>query len=386
MGICMSSEQKELAARNAAVDRRLQEDAELASRTIKLLLLGAGESGKSTLVKQMKIIHGDGFTQDELRSYKPTICDNLVHSMRAVLEAMGPLHINLGDHQHNRTHAKAVLSYVELGQAGGLTPELTSALKALWADTGVQECFRRSNEYQLNDSAEYFFNSIDRISQQNYTPNEQVFQMKQRESQTCCFGRFNMYRCLTPCLCVSQDVLRARVRTTGIIETTFRYKDLIYRMFDVGGQRSERRKWIHCFNDVTAVIFVAALSGYDMKLFEDQETNRIHESLTLFDAICNNHFFINTAIILFLNKTDLFSQKIAKTPLKDYFPEYDGAANNASEAKKFIAGMFKKLNKNPNKPIYEHFTCATDTQNIRYVFDAVNDIIIESHLKSAFAH
>ena len=100
-----------------------------------------------------------------------------------------------------------------------------------------------------------------------------------------------------------QDVLRARVRTTGIIETTFRYKELIYRMFDVGGQRSERRKWIHCFNDVTAVIFVAALSGYDMKLFEDQETNRIHESLTLFDAICNNHFFINTAIILFLNKT-----------------------------------------------------------------------------------
>jgi GTPase SAR1 family protein len=355
MGICMSNEQKAIAARSAEVDRQLQQDAALAERTIKLLLLGAGESGKSTLVKQMKIIHGDGFTAEELRSYKPTICDNLVHSMRAVLEAMGPLHINLGDHQNNRTHAKVVLSYVELGAAGGLTPELTAALKALWTDSGVQECFRRSNEYQLNDFVEYFFNSIDRIAQPNYVPNE-------------------------------QDVLRARVRTTGIIETTFRYKDLIYRMFDVGGQRSERRKWIHCFNDVTAVIFVAALSGYDMKLFEDQETNRIHESLTLFDAICNNHFFVNTAMILFLNKTDLFSQKIAKTPLKNYFPEYDGPPNNASEAKKFIAGMFKRLNKNPNKPIYEHFTCATDTQNIRYVFDAVNDIIIEGHLKNALAY
>lgn len=121
----------------------------------------------------MKIIHGDGFTNEELRSYKPTICDNLVHSMRAVLEAMGPLHINLGNHQvsltsawvvastlaainpgcdvdgtcllrlsgvlqDNRVHAKAVLSYVELGAAGGLTPELTAALKALWGDTGVQ--------------------------------------------------------------------------------------------------------------------------------------------------------------------------------------------------------------------------------------------------------
>jgi hypothetical protein len=100
-----------------------------------------------------------------------------------------------------------------------------------------------------------------------------------------------------------QDVLRARVRTTGIIETTFRYRDLIYRMFDVGGQRSERRKWIQCFDDVTAVIFVMALSGYDMKLFEDQEINRVHESLTLFDAICNNKFFIDTSMILFFNKT-----------------------------------------------------------------------------------
>lgn len=106
-----------------------------------------------------------------------------------------------------------------------------------------------------------------------------------------------------PPFLLPQDVLRARVRTTGIIETTFRYRDLIYRMFDVGGQRSERRKWIQCFDDVTAVIFVVALSGYDMKLFEDQETNRIHESLTLFDAICNNKFFIDTAMILFLNKT-----------------------------------------------------------------------------------
>lgn len=58
---------------------------------------GAGESGKSTLVKQMKIIHGDGYTREELASYKPTVCDNLVHSMRAVLEAMGALRIDLGD-------------------------------------------------------------------------------------------------------------------------------------------------------------------------------------------------------------------------------------------------------------------------------------------------
>lgn len=93
-----------------------------------------------------------------------------------------------------------------------------------------------------------------------------------------------------------QDVLRARVRTTGIIETCFRYKDLTYRMFDVGGQRSERRKWISCFQECDAVVFVVALSGYDMKLYEDQDTNRIHESLTLFEAISNNKFFVGECV------------------------------------------------------------------------------------------
>ena len=69
-----------------------------------------------------------------------------------------------------------------------------------------------------------------------------------------------------------QDVLRSRVVTTGIIETTFRVNKLIYRMVDVGGQRSERRKWIQCFDDVRAVLFICALSGYDMTLFEDNKT------------------------------------------------------------------------------------------------------------------
>lgn len=288
----MSAEQKAAAARSAQIDAELAAQAEEAKRTVKLLLLGAGESGKSTLVKQMKIIHGDGYSPADLARYRPTVRDNLIHSMRAVLEAMGTLRINLGD-PSNRIHAKEVLQFSELGPQGDMPPDLATAIAGLWADAGVQECVRRSNEYQLNDSAVYYFSCIDRIAQPSYSP--------------------------TP-----QDVLRARVRTTGIIETTFRYNKMVYRMFDVGGQRSERRKWIQCFDDVTAVIFVAALSGYDMKLFEDADTNRIHEALTLFDAICNNKFFINTSMILFLNKTDLFAEELRRFPLRHYFPPMPG--------------------------------------------------------------
>lgn len=59
-------------------------------------------------------------------------------------------------------------------------------------------------------------------------------------------------------------------------------------MFDVGGQRDERRKWIQCFNDVTAIIFVVASSSYNMVIREDNQTNRLQEALNLFKSIWNN--------------------------------------------------------------------------------------------------
>ncbi|KAF2980488.1 hypothetical protein EK904_006807, partial [Melospiza melodia maxima] len=85
-----------------------------------------------------------------------------------------------------------------------------------------------------------YLNDLDRISQPTYIPTQ-------------------------------QDVLRTRVKTTGIVETHFTFKDLYFKMFDVGGQRSERKKWIHCFEGVTAIIFCVALSDYDLVLAEDEE-------------------------------------------------------------------------------------------------------------------
>ena len=71
-----------------------------------------------------------------------------------------------------------------------------------------------------------------------------------------------------------QDILRSRLKTTGITETIFDLGQLKYRMFDVGGQRSERKKWIHCFENVTALLFLVAISGYDQCLVEDKDAVR----------------------------------------------------------------------------------------------------------------
>nr|7W2Z_A Chain A, Guanine nucleotide-binding protein G(o) subunit alpha [Homo sapiens] len=168
--------------------------------------------------------------------------------------------------------------------------------------------------------------------------------------------------------------------TTGIVETHFTFKNLHFRLFDVGGQRSERKKWIHCFEDVTAIIFCVDLSDYDQVLHEDETTNRMHESLMLFDSICNNKFFIDTSIILFLNKKDLFGEKIKKSPLTICFPEYTGP-NTYEDAAAYIQAQFESKNRSPNKEIYCHMTCATDTNNAQVIFDAVTDIIIANNLR-----
>merc|ERR1712106_1272465 len=115
-----------------------------------------------------------------------------------------------------------------------------------------------------------------------------------------------------------------RVKSSGIVETKCEIKTMRFRIVDVGGQRSERKKWIHCFEGVTAIIFVVELSGYDLVLAEDEKMNRMIESMNLFDSICNNKWFVETSIILFLNKKDLFEQKIKYSPLSICFPEYKG--------------------------------------------------------------
>jgi len=134
----------------------------------------------------------------------------------------------------------------------------------------------------------------------------------------------------------------------------------LYSIVDVGGQRSERKKWIHCFQDVTAVLFFVALSEYDLSLYEDEETNRMHESLKLFDEICNSKWFSAIPIVLFLNKKDLFEDKIKKVNITVAFPDYDGpqAFKEASEyiQDQFIAlnGIFSSSSPTP-PPLHHHY-------------------------------
>ena len=97
MGCAVSSLEKEAAERSRKIDRELALDGEKASREVKLLLLGAGESGKSTIVKQMKIIHETGYSSEECLQYQPVVYSNTIQSLMAIIRAMGQLRIDFRD-------------------------------------------------------------------------------------------------------------------------------------------------------------------------------------------------------------------------------------------------------------------------------------------------
>lgn len=333
------------ASASKAIENQLRKDKKVFQQEIKLLLLGAGESGKSTIAKQMKILYLKGFPAAERKMFKEIIYSNTILSMRALVLAAE--RFDLAFLPDNAGQARVFKTNNILFEQE-LSPEIVTAAIALWQDPAIKAAYKRSNEFQLNDSADYFLSQIERLAAADYIPSE-------------------------------PDILHCRARTTGITETVFTLEGNTFRLVDVGGQRSERKKWIHCFQDVLGLIFCVSLSEYDQKLYEDDSVNRMHESIMLFDEICNCGWFSTTSIILFLNKADLFKAKIAHTDLRVCFPDYQHGCDYA-KATQFLTEKFKSLSRNKSKMIYTHITVGTDTDNIRFVFQAVREIVLRESL------
>ncbi|XP_076043285.1 G protein alpha s subunit [Oratosquilla oratoria] len=362
-----AEENKRRKAANKRINKQIQVDKQVYRATHRLLLLGAGESGKSTIVKQMRILHVDGFSEEEKREKIKGIRCNIRDAILTITGNMStltpPIALENPEHQFRVDYIQDDASKKDFNYPA----EFYEHTEILWNDRGVQACYERSNEYQLIDCAKYFLDRVGIVKQPDYTPTE-------------------------------QDILRCRVLTLGIYETRFQVDKVNFHMFDVGGQRDERRKWIQCFNDVTAIIFVTACSSYNMVLREDPSQNRLKESLELFKSIWNNRWLRTISVILFLNKQDLLAEKIKanKSKLEDYFSDFaryqtpvdatveSGEDPEVVRAKYFIRDEFLRVSTasgDGKHYCYPHFTCAVDTENIRRVFNDCRDIIQRMHLR-----
>lgn len=309
---------------------------------IKILLLGIGESGKSTVAKQMKILYLNGFTEAERKQFIKAIHANLLGSMKIFALASTKLRVSFSDPQT----AADLASFTTIDPyRTELDEVMADKLQLLWKTDEIQALFQRQAEYFLPGCVQYFFDSLARVTDKSFVP--------------------------TP-----DDILRCRVKTTSVIETTFQFESTRFRIVDVGGQRTERRKWIHCFSDMSALLYVSAISEYNQSLLEDDKVIRLSESMELFEELVNSVWFRNVTVILFLNKIDIFRSKFSTSPLSKLFPDFTHDSD-VEEGIAYISAKFASLNKIQDRKIFTHLTCATDTECIRKVFESVKQDLIK---------
>ncbi|XP_041838771.1 guanine nucleotide-binding protein subunit alpha-12a isoform X1 [Melanotaenia boesemani] len=348
-----AAQEREARRRSREIDAMLARERRAVRRLVKILLLGAGESGKSTFLKQMRIINGQEFDQKALLDFRDTIYENILKGMRVLVDARDKLGISWQSCE-NEKQGMLVMSWEGRVGGSGVEPSefqlYVMALNALWADTGIQKAYARRSEFQLSESVKYFLDNLDRIGQLSYIPSR-------------------------------QDILFARKATKGIVEHDFVIKKIPFKMVDVGGQRSQRQKWFQCFDGITSILFMVSSSEYDQVLMEDRKTNRLVESMNIFETIVNNKLFLNVSIILFLNKTDLLVDKIRTVDIRKNFPEFRGDPHRLQDVQAFLVQSFSRKRRNRGKPLFHHFTTAVDTENIRFVFHAVKDTILQENLK-----
>ncbi|XP_016968659.1 guanine nucleotide-binding protein subunit alpha homolog isoform X2 [Drosophila biarmipes] len=347
-------EELEQRYKSKEIDRFLEKEKHSFRRQVKLLLLGAGESGKSTFLKQMRIIHGVHFDYQMLREYQNVIYQNVIRGMQVLLDAREKLEIAWGNDGREQD-----ANDTKLMDCNGLESprfmEYAPHIQRLWQDRGIRRAFERRREFQISDSVSYFLDDIERLAEPDYVPTH-------------------------------KDILHCRKATKGVYEFCVKVQNIPFVFVDVGGQRTQRQKWTRCFDSsVTSIIFLVSSSEFDQVLAEDRKTNRLEESKNIFDTIVNNNTFKGISIILFINKTDLLEKKVCnpETDIRWYYPQFNGNPHSILDVQNFILQMFMSVHRSSSvSRIYHHFTTAIDTRNINVVFNSVKDTILQRNLNA----
>jgi len=397
---------------NHSIEKQLIREQQTESSKVKLLLLGAGESGKSTIFKQMRILYGQPRSDEELRMYGVIIRSNIIVIIKKIVFLLKRLDMEAAlDEESNAAKyddgeltlrqaydellalcgsegvgsSTASTAPQDANPAGEGTAEVDSpsdvkdwvgkssqagpaanedarlflkhwkAIRTFWHSQTAKAVWTKRSQANVIDGHKEYLQEVTRIASPTFKPN-------------------------------NQDILNARVKTTTVSKEKYLIDGVNFEIYDVGGQRSERRKWMDCFDSVDAVIFVAALSEYDQLLAESRKTNRMVEALELFRSVANNRAFKKASVMLFLNKKDIFAEKIMYSHIVDQppFSDFSGESQNFDEGVLYFITKFKECRVDQeDTDQYTHVTCATDTNNMEFVLESARTIIMTQSLRSS---
>lgn len=234
------------------------------------------------------------------------------------------------------------------------------AMQELWRDKSVRQCLKEKR-IRLEESSGFYLDEINRITAKKYFPTD-------------------------------ADVLKARLKTVGVVEHTFTIangsnRGVEWKIYDVGGARNQRQAWAPYFEDVNAIIFLAPISAFDQVLTEDHRVNRLEDSLQLWKSVVSNKLLEKVNIVLFLNKIDLLQAKLdSGVRLNQHMKSYGDRPNDFDSVTKYFYNKFGAIHTTytPNKEreLYIHLTCVTDTRRTALIIATVRDSIIRGNLRN----
>ncbi|KAJ2996704.1 hypothetical protein HDV02_006264 [Globomyces sp. JEL0801] len=276
----------------------------------KILLLGASDSGKSTFLKQMKIIHSNGFTSEELEKAKRGLIFNLYSICKKVITES-----NLSDVYLKKFDEFKRLSIDEVRE-GVYDYLVLPLLQSFWNDPLLHDFYFKYDMLKL------------RIVTQNISENT------------------------------------FKIRMDG--------RDSTLHVIDVSGLKYHRKRWVPYFDTTTAIVFIVAISSFDQVMSEDSSTNRINDCLSLFDQVLNNPILKDCQMILFFNKLDLFEEKIARIKFTELYSDFYGTDHSLSDCLYYFEQKFlEKSHPDDGRTIMVHQTCCTDSKLMSKIISSV---------------
>eukprot|EP01130_Rhizamoeba_saxonica_P000094 TRINITY_DN10111_c0_g1_i1.p1 TRINITY_DN10111_c0_g1~~TRINITY_DN10111_c0_g1_i1.p1 ORF type:complete len:369 (-),score=103.51 TRINITY_DN10111_c0_g1_i1:53-1159(-) len=352
---------------------------------LRVLILGISGCGKSTFVKQLKVIHQeDPFTEDQLAGFVEIIRMNVIVGLKELIELATLIgkednidQDNMGTKRFLRETTEVDIDFLENKEK----------LYNLWNDPAIQNAFKEGKKRQMQMSQlKYFMNpeSWERIIDDEYRP-------------------------------TSDDIVRARQRTTGAYATRLTIEKHVWEFVDVGGQVPERTKWRSIVGEgVQAVIYFAAMDEFNTASTEEDGLTKMEISRRVWKDICNDNTMFGNCLILFLNKQDLFEEKFFSkkgrksfskifSDFDEYFkdfkeleierdPEFANIPKKEQELEasmEYVAELFREEvnyeleGRTDEDPVNIYTTCAIDTNAIEVVFDKVKDKIFMDRMKAS---
>ncbi|KAJ6540357.1 guanine nucleotide binding protein, alpha subunit [Mycena capillaripes] len=429
------------------IDEQLNRERQQAKRQpkpVKILLLGQSESGKSTTLKNFQLMCEPKAFQAERASWRAVIQLNVIGSLRVILDALALASSAVDPPSPNASYSSRdsirpdanlleirtrLLRLLEIGDdltsrlatsddkpevprvptissifrrragkeialnstvawknafmrdasgresfstqdavdwddpedAGVTLHECAEDMRQLWAHPTVHAILERQT-IRLRESPGFFLDELDVVASKKYIPTD-------------------------------DHILRARLKTLGVSEHRMRLTDPSggltreFRIFDVGGQRVQRHKWVPYFDAVECILFLAPVSAFDQTLEEDPEVNRLADSLELWTRVTSSKLLQKTNLILFLNKIDLLASKLASDiRFSDYHPAYGRRPNDLDSASRYIRKRFGAILKESSplpRQFYCHLTSVIDMRATKYVLAGIKDIFLEANLKGS---